>query len=292
MIPPILRESGRAPLPMKALHGVLAGALAILGGVPEAQAQLPTDLAQERRDYANWLATAPSSPFAIVVQQPVGNGLTLGGPGSDFPLQIGVPGVAREERGVVVVTQGDKRTLLPRGRPARFGDYQLLASGVPGRMTLAAYGVIQHFHAPAYYSYRPDLALTVPLEPPERTGQFRTLGLDGTESLAREAGFVAVPPGATRLRVYQIGAPDDIESSLAVFFHDATDGHGSYPAGRFVELIPAGRGLYRLDLNRARNPFCAYSSVYPCPAPWPGNTIPGPIPAGERYSPPSGTTAP
>ena len=43
-------------------------------------------------------------------------------------------------------------------------------------------------------------------------------------------------------------------------------------------------GQYRLDFNRARNPFCAYSSAYPCPAPWRGNVIPARIAAGERYS--------
>ena len=76
---------------------------------------------------------------------------------------------------------------------------------------------------------------------------------------------------------------------LIVFFRDATNGKGTYPAGRFVPLLPEGNGRYRLDFNRARNPFCAYSSVYPCPAPWPGNLIPAPIEAGERYHAAGGT---
>ena len=58
-----------------------------------------------------------------------------------------------------------------------------------------------------------------------------------------------------------------------------TNGAGTYPAGRFVSLVPAGGGRYRLDFNRARNPFCAYSSAYACPAPWHGNTLPA---AGHR----------
>jgi uncharacterized protein (DUF1684 family) len=66
-------------------------------------------------------------------------------------------------------------------------------------------------------------------------------------------------------------------------FRDETNGRGSYPAGRFVSLSPIADGRYRLDFNRARNPFCAYSSAYPCPAPWRGNAIPAPVPAGERY---------
>jgi uncharacterized protein (DUF1684 family) len=73
------------------------------------------------------------------------------------------------------------------------------------------------------------------------------------------------------------------ESELEIFFRDETNGKGTYPAGRFVSLTPLADGQYRLDLNRARNPFCAYNSVYPCPAPWRGNTISAAVRAGERY---------
>lgn len=73
------------------------------------------------------------------------------------------------------------------------------------------------------------------------------------------------------------------ESELEIYFQDGTNGTSTYPAGRFVSLIPEGAGRYRLDFNRARNPFCAYSSAYPCPIPWRGNTISAPVEAGERY---------
>ena len=78
--------------------------------------------------------------------------------------------------------------------------------------------------------------------------------------------------------------PNADESELEIFFRDGTNGRGSYPAGRFVSLVPAGDGQYRLDFNRARNPFCAYSSAYACPAPWRGNTIAADVSAGERYA--------
>jgi uncharacterized protein (DUF1684 family) len=86
-----------------------------------------------------------------------------------------------------------------------------------------------------------------------------------------------------RLRVLRIPSPGSDESELTIFFRDGSNAAGSYPAGRFVELIPIDSARYRLDFNRARNPFCAYNTVYPCPAPWRGNTIPVPIRAGERY---------
>jgi hypothetical protein len=81
------------------------------------------------------------------------------------------------------------------------------------------------------------------------------------------------------------------EDELTIYFRDATSGEGTYPAGRFVTLDPLGGNRYRLDFNGARNPFCAYSTVYPCPVPWAGNTLPVAIAAGERYAPSATGTA-
>jgi uncharacterized protein (DUF1684 family) len=86
-----------------------------------------------------------------------------------------------------------------------------------------------------------------------------------------------------RLTVRRLPGVTEDESELQVFFRDRTSGRGSYDGGRFVELLPQPDGTYLLDFNRARNPFCAYSSVYPCPAPWPGNTLDAEVTAGERY---------
>ena len=47
-------------------------------------------------------------------------------------------------------------------------------------------------------------------------------------------------------------------------------------------LVPvANVGEFRLDLNRARNPYCAYSSAYACPLPWRGNIIPVAVRFGQ-----------
>lgn len=257
---------------------LLAGATALLS----AQA---VDLARERTEYATWLATAPLSPFAAVAVQPIGTGLVLGPADADIPLQ----GVARarviEERGSVSLDDGKQRRALHRGASVTLGGYRLLIAGGPGRTQLVVYGPPRAPHAPAYYPPQPGLAFTALLEPPGRRGVFRTLGFDGLESEATEAGFVTLtlPSGPARLRVYRMGSPDDDEADLQIFFRDSTSGHGTYPAGRFVTLDPAGGGRYRIDLNRARNPFCAYNTVFPCPAPWPGNTIPASVTAGEKY---------
>ncbi|HEY7683159.1 MAG TPA: DUF1684 domain-containing protein [Gemmatimonadales bacterium] len=258
--------------------------------VPLAQrlaAQIPPDLERERAEFAEWLRSAPVSPFAIVALQPIGPGISIGYEPSDIPLPIPIRGFAREERGLVAVEVDGRRLALPRERIVDFEGFRLVASGPPGRAAIAVYGGVRGFEPPSYYPYNDSLAMVVALEPPERRGVFLTLGPEGAETQATEAGFVRVRTGAidSRLRVYRLGGPDDEEAELLIFFRDGSSGHGSYPAGRFVVLSPGGTGQYRLDLNRARNPFCAYNSVYPCPAPWPGNSIESRIKAGETYRP-------
>jgi hypothetical protein len=259
----------------------LAASLAL--ALPLASQTAPADLVRERSAFAEWLASAPNSPRAAVAQQPIGPGITLGPPGSDVPLK----GVARhritEQGGVVALEGASGRTVLPPGRPVAIGDHFIASGGVPGRRVITVYGTRQD-RAAQYYPHDPGLVFTGRLSPPERPGTVRLLGLDGIEVEAAEAGTVLVPvgPKPARLIVRRIPTGED-ESELEIFFRDETNAQGTYPAGRFVSLVPAGNGLYRLDFNRARNPFCAYSSAFPCPAPWRGNTIDARVEAGEKY---------
>jgi uncharacterized protein (DUF1684 family) len=267
------------------------GVVALLSGSSLA-AQAPPALDAERAEYAHWLTSAALSPYAILALQPIGNGISIGYEPSDIPLPIRTRGIAREERGAITLTNGATSIALPRGRPVRLEQFTLVSSGAGDRAVIAAFGAVRNATPPTYYPFAPALSFAVALEPPERRGSFRTLALDGTESDATEAGFVRVSVGGAtaRLRVYRIGGAEDEEAELVVYFRDATNGKGSYPAGRYVTLIPESSGRVRLDFNRARNPFCAYSSVYPCPAPWPGNAIPAAIAAGEQYHSSGGTT--
>lgn len=252
-----------------------------------AGAQLPADLDRERHAYEAWLTTAPLSPHAAVALQSIGAGLVLGPESGDIPLAGLARTELREARGAVTLLRAGREVTVPRGRPVALDSTRrLIVNGEPGRAVAIVYGPIRRAPAPGWFDYDPGLVLTVELEPPERRGRFRILGPDGLETEAAEAGFVAVRAGgsAARLRVYRVGAEDDDEAELLIYFRDATNRHGSYPAGRFVELVPLGGRRYRLDFNRARNPFCAYSTVFPCPAPWPGNQLAVALAAGEKYA--------
>jgi len=248
-------------------------------------AQAPPAILRERADYVAWLTSASTSPLAAVAQQPVGPGMRLGPADADVPLE-GVPLHRVSERGGAILLQGPAGARpLPRGRPFRLGSYTLTVDGPDGRAVLTLFRSRHRGQPPEYYSYDSTLVFVGPLAPPERPGTVRVLAVDGIEVEASEAGSVVLPLGGerVRLRVRRIPVGSTEESELEIYFRDRTNGQGSYPAGRFVSLVAQADGRYRLDFNRARNPFCAYSTAYPCPAPWPGNAIPQPIEAGERY---------
>lgn len=267
--------------------GLAAAAFSATLSAAPVSAQLPSDLANERATYRQWLTTAPLSPYAAIALQPIGSGVSIGSAPADIPLAGLDRATVTEARGLVTLTRNGERRILPRNRPVPLDSaYRIIVTGAPGRSVLAAYGDLRSAKPPEYFDYRAELALAVELAPPERRGRFRLLGPDGVETEGEEAGLVAVSLGdaTTRLRVYRLGAEDDDEAELLIFFRDATNRDGSYPAGRFVELLPLGGRRYRIDFNRARNPFCAYNSVFPCPAPWPGNQLSAAVAAGERYA--------
>jgi len=260
-------------------------------GVVTAQ-QVPADLARERDEYARWLATAPVSPYAAHALVPVGAGISLGEGERDVLLPGQPAATISEKNGTVTLERGDTRTPLPRGRVTSLGGpWRVLLTGAPGRTVATVFGSPSGAKAPTYYPYAPDAVMRVTLQPPAAPRTVPLLGPDGAELLAAEAGSA----GATwrgrpiRLTVLRLPGATPDESELQVFFRDRTSAHGSYDGGRFVELVPADDGGWILDFNRARNPFCAYSTVFPCPAPWPGNTLDVEVAAGERYErkPPS-----
>lgn len=88
------------------------------------------------------------------------------------------------------------------------------------------------------------------------------------------------------------------EASLVIFsgpagddlflpFKDATNGHETYGAGRYLDSHRPGLwqltdDAIRLDFNYAYNPYCAYSSCYSCPLPPHENWLKVAIRAGEK----------
>jgi hypothetical protein len=252
------------------------------------QAQPPPEaIATERAEFARWLREAATSPLRAIAQVPVGPGVTLGPASADVPLTGVAPSRVEERDGRVSLTSGGTAARpLVRDRALSLGTYQIVAGGLPGQAVITVYGRDPKPEPPpAHFPYAAAWRLTVSLEPPATPRTQRLLAPDGTEVMATDAGAVTFTAGGTRtaLRVFRIPTAGGEESELEVYFQDSTNGRGSYPAGRFVNLVPDRSGRYVLDFNRARNPFCAYNTVFACPAPWRGNRIPSSVAAGERY---------
>lgn len=257
-------------------------ALAMLLGAASLQAQsTATDAA--RATFASWLASAPTSPLKAIAHQRIGTGLTLGPEGMIVLPGTGAARVVMEG-GRVMLEQGTGRQPLTRGVPKVMGPYRLLAGGMPSRTTLTVFGDDARAGTPAWYAVSSTAIDTVTLAPGSGA-RVTLLAPDGTDIEALEAGTVVVTrfgaPATLTVRRFP-GASAD-ESELEIFFRDSTNSAGSYPAGRFLTLVPLGRNRYLANFNSARNPWCAYNTVFPCPAPWPGNMIRGKVEAGEKY---------
>jgi hypothetical protein len=112
-----------------------------------------------------------------------------------------------------------------------------------------------------------------------------TVEVMGTKGEARRQiryGYVEFPvpgggrePVLLRLNVYKFSRYDPERYSrypetMSIWFTDSTTGHETYEVGRYLD---AGDDLhdpthrYEIDLNKAYNPYCAYSAMYSCAVP-------------------------
>ena len=94
-------------------------------------------------------------------------------------------------------------------------------------------------------------------------------------------------PGAVEFqrdgKPFRIEALDEGEGTLFLVFADRTSGHGSYPAGRFLDAPkPDAAGNVVIDFNKSYNPPCAFTAFATCPLPPPENRLDLEIVAGEK----------
>jgi hypothetical protein len=102
------------------------------------------------------------------------------------------------------------------------------------------------------------------------TGELREYRKYGT------FGFL-VNGDKAELAVYTSG-----DDGFFVPFADATSGHETYGAGRYLEVSPLGGERFEVDFNLAYNPWCAYSPYFSCPIPPAENRLTIPVRAGEK----------
>lgn len=142
------------------------------------------------------------------------------------------------------------------------------------------------YHGLAWYPPDLDYRFVVPLTPSPAADTTVIMSTRGNARRAVLAGWfdVSVKGKPVRLEAHRLLEPGVDESSVSVFFRDATTGKETYEVGRYIdpERLPDGRWL--LDFNNAYNPACAVSPHYNCPIPSKANALKVAIRAGEKDS--------
>jgi uncharacterized protein (DUF1684 family) len=211
-------------------------------------------------------------------------GVFVVGPGT-VTLRL-APGVTMAKDGRsfserVMGTDTDKRDWVTMGRAAmhvieRDGRYILrladnespVRSGFQGRVW---YGVND--------AYRVD-ARFVPYAPGRKVPILNVLDEVADEP---SPGYVEFKLGGRTQRLDVVGDDD----GLFIIFRDDTAGKTTYKPGRvlYVEKKPEPNKPFKLDLNRAYNPPCAFSEFTTCPLPPEQNILKVKVEAGEKYPP-------
>ncbi|MGH7419064.1 MAG: DUF1684 domain-containing protein, partial [Candidatus Rokuibacteriota bacterium] len=126
----------------------------------------------------------------------------------------------------------------------------------------------------------------------ERAPEPRTIAVphvvgDVLEVTAPGVVILPLPGGERRLH-----ALEEENDCLWLIFGDATNGHQTYAAGRFLVTGPVQPdGSVVVDFNLAYNMPCAFRPYATCPLPPEGNRLPIAITAGEML-PPSALASP
>jgi uncharacterized protein (DUF1684 family) len=102
----------------------------------------------------------------------------------------------------------------------------------------------------------------------------------GAETSEPSPGTLVFERGGKTYRLTPV--LEEGETDWFVIFGDATNGHDTYGAGRFLYVPPAVDGRTVIDFNKAYNPPCVFTDYATCPLPPPQNRLPIRVEAGEK----------
>ena len=227
------------------------------------------------------------------------------GPGSDIRLAVGPSRLGRiavdddavwftPETAAMLTAEGKPLTGRIRfysdrdAQPTRIGF-----DGDKGQLTLIQRGDrralrVRHASADArvhfagldYWPADPEWRITAHFVPSAAGNALPIVDIIGITADQPHAGTVEFDKNGQHYRLEAIGEPGQ---PLFVVFADRTSGHGSYPAGRFLDVaVPDPQGRVVLDFNRAYNPPCAFTAFATCPLPPPENRLDLEVTAGEK----------
>lgn len=135
------------------------------------------------------------------------------------------------------------------------------------------------FQGLRYFAENPDLAFDAKVDRHVDRSLVRMPTTTGEDKAYRRYGVVRFEVDGKPAKLTLYSAPGQYE--LFAPFSDATSGHDSYGAGRYLE-VPYHGDHARVDFNYAYSPYCAYNPTRSCPLPPVENWLNVPIRVGER----------
>jgi hypothetical protein len=148
-----------------------------------------------------------------------------------------------------------------------------------------------------HFDYDPTLRFELPMEPaPPAVPGALALALPNSGPDASVLDFTRVGrltvPFPDRPRPLSVFWMSGYAGGLFIPFRDATNGHETYGAGRY--LVDSAKsadlggdplgGLLTIDFNFSYHPSCAFDPRWACPLAPPENRLDRPIRAGERLT--------
>jgi uncharacterized protein len=137
------------------------------------------------------------------------------------------------------------------------------------------------FQGLSYFPVSTAWVFDARFEPYEPVRHIRIVNILGMEEEMVSPGAVVFSRNGRKWRLDTVlEQPGDKE--LFIMFADATSGHETYGAGRFLYIPLPAAGHARVDFNEAYNPPCALNDFATCPLPPPQNRLKVRIDAGEK----------
>jgi hypothetical protein len=137
------------------------------------------------------------------------------------------------------------------------------------------------FHGLSYFPVSTAWVFEARFERYEPVHRIRIINILGMEQEYESPGAVVFVKDGREWRLDAVlEAAGDAE--LFIMFADATSGHETYGAGRFLYVPLPNAGRTRLDFNKAYNPPCALNDFATCPLPPPQNHLKLRVEAGEK----------
>lgn len=133
-----------------------------------------------------------------------------------------------------------------------------------------------------FYPVNPAWRIQAHFKPYAQAREMRVESvISGLEEVSQSPGEIEFSRDGKHYSLQVSGEGD----GYSLMFGDRSNGHGSYGAGRFLDIEKADpQGGVVLDFNKAYNPPCCWTPYATCPLPTRQNRLDFEVPAGEKFS--------